>query len=79
MAAFFRTLSHDSYSSEYWVKGSSARRNDVPAWKFCIEQKINPNVTINHTPKHGGKCRNLHAGVPEYRPPKVISNHFLCS
>ena len=23
-----------------------------------------------------GQCRNLHAGVPGYRPPKVISTHF---
>ena len=24
-----------------------------------------------------GQCRNLHFGVPGYRPPKVISTHFL--
>ena len=23
-----------------------------------------------------GQCRNLHVGVPGYRPPKVISTHF---
>ena len=24
-----------------------------------------------------GHCRNLHVGVPGYRPPKVISTHFF--
>ena len=26
--------------------------------------------------KQRGQCRNLHLGIPEYRLPKVISNHF---
>ena len=27
--------------------------------------------------RNRGQCRNLHVGAPGYRPPKVISTHFL--
>ena len=38
------------------------------SYKFCY-------FTMNYW-AFQGQCRNLHVGVPEYRPPKVISTHF---